>query len=513
MLWMAAAFCNALISVAFALIAFTIVRGLFRTGQLSKNTLGLATAAIFATCSAGHFVHGFHLVFPDVDGAAGQAARQSIDVHVVAVDGVTLLAALFYWGQRVSLSSFLTGGTLFTDLQRRFADQSRELADKERVVDAFAQALAPKELPTVAGLSFDGTYVAAEHESQVGGDWYDVFPLPNRRIGFMLGDVTGHGLEAAVASGRVREAIVATAYDTFDPAEVLRRVNAMVCHRGLPLVTAVFGTIDIDTLDVRYALAGHPPPLIAHRTGEAEFGPSGGLPLGVEPGECYRTFERDVHQGTLLILYTDGVTEFRRDLFDGENRLARAASKAAHSRSAQPARDILVNVFGDRPARDDVALLVVKFLGEPRVSPLPDGRRWSFDVSDYQAAADLRHRIMAALRADPRLSGDFAAVELILGELLGNVARHTPGAIVVDVRARDGRVLLSVSDEGPGIGTVSSALPEDALSESGRGMFLISALACSVDVRSSPAGSTILVELPLETCVAPDVRGLSVPAG
>lgn len=494
MLWMAGASINALIGLAFALIALSILRGLFRTGQLTKNTLGLATAAIFATCAAGHFVRAFD-----------PALRDEVDISIVVVDGVTVLAAAFYWGQRMSLSSFMSGGALFADLQRRFADRSRELAGKVRLADAFQQALAPKQLPHVAGLSFDGTYVPAEHDAKVGGDWYDVFALPNRRIGFMIGDVAGHGIEAAVASGRVREAITATAYDPCEPGEVLRRVNAMVCHRALPLVTVVFGTIDIDTLDVRYALAGHPPPLVAHRTGGAAFASSGGLPLGVEAGETYRTFELDAHQGSLLVLYTDGVTEFKRDVLEGEDRLLRAVEKATLSRSSTPARDLLLSVFGDRAARDDVALLVIKFLGEPRVAFLPDGRRWSFDVSDYEAATDLRHRVMNVLRADQRLSGDYAAVELILGELLGNVARHTPGSIVVDFRVLAGRAFISVSDEGPGIGDVSRALPVDALSESGRGMFLIAALARDLDVRCSRAGTTVRVELPLDAASALDL--------
>jgi serine phosphatase RsbU (regulator of sigma subunit)/anti-sigma regulatory factor (Ser/Thr protein kinase) len=512
MLWLAAALVNASIGIAFTLIAFTIARGLAQTGQLTKNSLGLGTAAIFASCALGHFVHSFHLAFPDLDPEIARAVRQSVDAHIVAVDGVTLLAACFYWGQRVSLSTFLTGGELFNDLQRRFADQTRELASKGRIADAFQRALAPRDLPRAAGISFDATYVPAEIDAQVGGDWYDVFLLPKRRIGFMLGDVTGHGIDAAVASGRVREAIITTAYGCGDPGEVLTAVNATACHRGLPLVTAVFGIIDIDTLDVRYALAGHPPPVLAHRAGSVHLLPHGGLPLGVDPAERYRTCEVEAHQGTLLILYTDGVTEFKRDLIDGEGRLLRAAAKAVSARSLVPARDLLVDVFGDRPARDDVAVLVVKFLGEPRISVLPNGRRWSFDVSDYEAASDLRRRVMESLRSDARLRGDYQAVELILGELLGNVARHTPGAIVVDFQLQDGRAYLSVSDEGPGMCPGAPSLPDDALAETGRGMFLIGTLARSYDVRSSAAGTTVRAELPLDA-VASAERDLSAAAG
>lgn len=106
---------------------------------------------------------------------------------------------------------------------------------------------------------------------------------------------------------------------------------------------------------------------------------------------------------------------------------------------------------------------------------------------------------MEMLRADSGLYGDYAAVELILGELLGNVARHTPGAIVVNLEIREGRAYLTVSDEGSGIGDVSRLLPADALSESGRGMFLIASLARGLDVTGSRSGTTVRVELPLDT--------------
>ena len=76
MLWLAAACVNALIGFAFVMIAYSIVSGLFRTGQLSKNSLGLGTAAIFASCAAGHLVHAFHLVFVEADPLIGGAVRQ-----------------------------------------------------------------------------------------------------------------------------------------------------------------------------------------------------------------------------------------------------------------------------------------------------------------------------------------------------------------------------------------------------------------------------------------------------
>jgi anti-sigma regulatory factor (Ser/Thr protein kinase) len=451
------------------------------------------------------------MVVPWVDGSGGgQALHSSFDLQLDVVDVFTLLAATWYWAQRLRKKTSLPGGAIFEDLQRRFEAQALELDMKGKVADAFQRALAPKGFPEASGLSFDAAYLPSENDAQVGGDWYDVFALPDRRIGFILGDVTGHGIEAAITSSRIREAIVTTAYETLDPGEVLRRVNAMACHRGLPLVTAVYGTIDVEALAVHYAVAGHPPPVVVDRGGRASFGPNGSLPLGVDPNELYRTVDLDVRQGTMLVLYTDGVIEFKRDILEGERRLLRAVSDVAASQSASPSRDVLLHVFGDYPARDDVALLVVKFLGEPRIVSLPNGRRWSFDVSDFEAATRLRHRVMAAVHAERRLMGDFDAVELIVGELLGNVARHTPGAIRVEIDLSSQNVALSVSDEGSGFAYDPGAFPGDVWRENGRGMSLVSALARGVEVASSAKGTTVRVELPLEMRAASPARRLKV---
>jgi anti-sigma regulatory factor (Ser/Thr protein kinase) len=511
MFWIAAACINGLISVAFIFIGAAILRGLAESRQLTKNSLGVAVAVIFVTCSGSHLARVVQMLVPWLDGSTGtQALHSSFDLQLNVVDAATLLALIWYWIQRLRRRSTLKGGAMFDDLQRRFDAQAQELTIKGRVADAFRRALAPKGFPAAPGLSFDASYFPSENDAKVGGDWYDVFALPDRRIGFILGDASGHGIEAAVTSSRVREAIVTTAYETLDPGEVLRRVNAMACHRGLPLVTAVYGTIDVEALTVRYAVAGHPPPVVADRGGSAKFGATGSLPLGVDPNERYRTVDLDVRQGTMLVLYSDGVIEFKRDLFEGERRLLRAVGAVAASQSASPSRDVLLSVFGDNPARDDVALLIVKFLGEPRIVSLPNGRRWSFDVSDFEAATRLRHRVMSTLHAERRLAGDFDAVELILGELLGNVARHTPGAIVVEIDLSGPAAVLTVGDEGPGFAYDPSEFPGDVWRENGRGMLLIESLARRVEVASSPAGTTVRVELPLEPRAVQPVRRLSV---
>lgn len=136
-------------------------------------------------------------------------------------------------------------------------------------------------------------------------------------------------------------------------------------------------------------------------------------------------------------------------------------------------------------------------MGEPRVDCLLNGRRWTFDISDFKAASRLRLRVMEWLRTEAGLKGDFYAAELILGELLGNVARHTPGAIVVEADLSGAAPMLTVSDNGPGFTHEAQPTLGDILREDGRGMYLISKMAKRMEVRCDGRGATVRVELPL----------------
>jgi len=506
MYWQLSACLNAVIAIAFIMIALTIARGLWQSGQLWSNKLGLATAAIFFTCAGGHATHAAHMLLPflGIDVPEGLAARNSIDLHVELVDATTAAVALWYWTLRPKFASALGGGELFADLQRRFEDQSRVLASKGRIADALQRALSPKELPSNEALSFDATYVPAENDAQVGGDWYDVFALQDGRIAFMIGDITGHGLDAAAATIRAREAIIAAAFESPDPSSVLMRVNRLLCYRNAPIVTAIFGTIDPKTNHVLYATAGHPSPVLADRNTPATFLPHDGLPLGVEMSAEYPTFSVTVKPSSLLVVYTDGVTEFSRDLFDGESRLLRAVTHIATQTPVQPSCAILKKVFRGATPRDDIAMLSIKFLGKPAIIAGETMQQWSLDIVDPEAASRLRSRIISALRSKTTDICHFESAELIIGELLANVVQHAPGHVSVHCDWSSGACLLTVNDSGQGFtaantGRVGSTLDDillEDLSENGRGMLLVQALSEKTEILSNPNGTTIRVQLP-----------------
>jgi len=135
-----------------------------------------------------------------------------------------------------------------------------------------------------------------------------------------------------------------------------------------------------------------------------------------------------------------------------------------------------------------VELLVKRSLAVDRV--------WVFDVRDVSAATRLRREVVAFLRGHARDTDDDAS-ELILGELLGNVVKHTPGYAEVSLACSEGENKLYVTDRGPGFTAARAALPDNPLDEGGRGMFLVQALSRKVTVKPIPGGGTqVAVELP-----------------
>lgn len=133
----------------------------------------------------------------------------------------------------------------------------------------------------MAGVTLRGAYVCAEKETQVGGDWYDAFHLPDGRILFSIGDVAGHGIEAAVVMTYARQAIIAAAIDESDPAMVLERTNRAILLQDAKMVTAICGFVDTTTFETVYSTAGHPAPILVGPGLGARYLPQSGVPLGV----------------------------------------------------------------------------------------------------------------------------------------------------------------------------------------------------------------------------------------
>jgi serine phosphatase RsbU (regulator of sigma subunit) len=157
---------------------------------------------------------------------------------------------------------------------------------------------------------------------------------------------------------RVRNAILGAALDTLDLTHVLMKVNRLLLLQRQPMVTALVGCLDPDSGRFSYASAGHPPPILAHDGGVTVY-PYGGVPLSVMGDPRFAIIEGRLEPGSLLVLYTDGLIEFDRDLIRGENRLVAAIRDLGSRTVARPARHIMDTVLGGATASDDIAVLTI----------------------------------------------------------------------------------------------------------------------------------------------------------
>jgi PAS domain S-box-containing protein len=255
-------------------------------------------------------------------------------------------------------------------------------ADKSAWDHAVAQALQhavlPDSLPQIAGLDIAACYLPSTRDLDVGGDWYDAFPLDGGRVGLVIGDVAGHDIAAASVMAQVRNLLRAYAVERSDPAAVLRATAAALAQL-LPdaLATAAYAILDPRTGELSYACAGHLPPVYAAPSGQVSYLDGGpGTMLGV-PGSSFTTGHRRLDQGGTLLFYTDGLVEDRsRDIGEGQAKLAGVMALGAapdgqpgRSRTAeQTCAAVQAIMLGSAPRADDVSLLAAR-LARPRPRP------------------------------------------------------------------------------------------------------------------------------------------------
>jgi serine phosphatase RsbU (regulator of sigma subunit) len=220
-------------------------------------------------------------------------------------------------------------------------------------------------------LAIDAVYVPAAEERLVGGDWYDALDMGNKGIFLVIGDVAGHGVEAAVTMSRARDEVFAAAVVEPDPAAVLVRVNEVLMTLNAGMITAVVGVIDENAREFRYAIAGHPPPLLVKPGGSPARLECGELPLGVTAGVAYQARSVKLQSGSALVLYTDGAIEQSHDIIAGERTLSDAIASTIERPDA--AREIYRAIFTGASPRDDVAILTVRVTGDAAQTNEPAG--------------------------------------------------------------------------------------------------------------------------------------------
>ena len=239
--------------------------------------------------------------------------------------------------------------------RRSFVDHS--------AAEALQRSLAPRRLPEVPGFDFAGRYIPGSQYG-VGGDWYDVFTLPDGVLGIVMGDVMGHGLRAATVMGRLKSALRAYALEGEDPATVLRRLDRKIQHfEPGQMGTVLYGVLDPAVGEVRLSSAGHPHPLLAVPGGVSEVDLPYDLPLGADLSVPRHSATVQLPVGSMLCLFTDGLVERRGAELDG--RIAVLRSALVPTASAEDASRLVIEKMIDGKApQDDVALVLVKRTGD-----------------------------------------------------------------------------------------------------------------------------------------------------
>lgn len=350
------------------------------------------------------------------------------------------------------------------------------------------RGLLPQELPMVPYCSTAVCYQPAGQGMDVGGDWYDLIPLSSHRIALVIGDVMGHGLAQAAAMGRLRTAVHTLAGLELAPDEVLEHLNEVVAGLGDDsYATMLYAVYDPVTGRCVFACAGHPPPAVVGPDGTVRFPdlPSD-PPLGAADPP-FETTEVTVPDGSLLVLYTDGLVESSRcDIDTGMSRLAQLLGEGGHLGDLDTLCE--KEVAGLLPARqqtsDDAAVLLA------RVHRVPADAIAAWPLRAEPQAAGEARRLVGEQLERWGLSDLVTTTELLVSELVGNVARHAKGPVGLRL-LRDSTLICEVSD---GSLTTPRIRRASALDEGGRGLQLVAALSRRWGTRYTATGKCIWTE-------------------
>jgi serine phosphatase RsbU (regulator of sigma subunit) len=223
--------------------------------------------------------------------------------------------------------------------------------------------LLPQEFPAIPGIKLAARYLPATQGLKVGGDWYDVIALPSGEVALVIGDVAGHGLDAATVMGQLRTTMRVYAFAGYSPEETVERLNTTMAEAfdRSDMATLVYLVLDPAASTVRYVNAGHVPPLVLGPDNKVSQldGPHA-LPIGVHPSGRYEAAEGRLAPGATLVLYTDGLIERRTEPIQvGIKRLRTALEQASGGFDELPDA-LLEQVAPAEKREDDIALLALR---------------------------------------------------------------------------------------------------------------------------------------------------------
>ncbi|MET8218532.1 SpoIIE family protein phosphatase [Streptomyces hirsutus] len=423
---------------------------------------------------------------------------QSVMVVPIRARGVTLGVTVFFRRRRDPFGE--DDLNLAEDLVSRAAvsvDNARRYTRERDAALALQRSLLPRLLPEQDAVEVAACYRPADELTGLGGDWYDLIPLPGARVALVVGEVPGHGINAAAAMGRLRTAVRTLAALDLPPEEVLAHLDDLVARSAREEGSDPVGTygqavgsgclyVIYDPVDGRCAMAaaGHPPPALVSPDGTAGFVElSAGPPLGVG-GPPFEARELSLAEGSTLALHTDGLLTdtVTGSTAGGQDRLRQVLQGSAPSLETL-CRTVVDALVPTRPY-DDVALLLA------RTRLLDAGQVAFWDLpTDPAAVAEARR---TATRQLGRWGLDelVFTTELIVSELVTNAIRYATGPVRLRL-IRERALVCEVYDGGA---TTPHLRHPRAMDEGGRGLLLVSQLAQQWGTRFVPDGKVIWAE-------------------
>ncbi|WP_327167264.1 SpoIIE family protein phosphatase [Streptomyces subrutilus] len=370
----------------------------------------------------------------------------------------------------------LLAGHLAQGLSRAHQiDQQRETA-----IALQRAILGPAQLPA----GFAVRYEPATQPLEVGGDWYDTVTLPDGRIGIVVGDCVGRGLEAASVMGQLRSACRALLLQDASPAQTLMALDQFAAGVPGAVCTTVFcGVLNADTGELTYSSAGHPPGILVHPDGTSQLLEDGrSLPLAVRPGKQRPEGACTIPARSTLLLYTDGLVERRRrPLSAGIDQASEALQDGRDTSVDDLATDVMSRLAPSGGYDDDVALLLYRH---------PAPLEMSFPAESSQLAP-VRKTLRGWLDQCDLPPTTVQNVLVAAGEACANAIEHghrdAPGdTIYFRAEAYVDKLHLTIADTG------RWKAPQPELNaHRGRGMGLMRALMQRVTVTPGPSGTTV----------------------
>ncbi|MGW1952679.1 SpoIIE family protein phosphatase [Streptomyces sp. NPDC001920] len=343
---------------------------------------------------------------------------------------------------------------------------------EHELVGMLQRQLLPRRLPRLPGAEAVARYLPTTAGLEVGGDWYDVIPLPDNHVALVIGDVQGHSAAAATLMGQMRTALRAYAAEGHPPDVVVHHANRLLMDLETDLfATCCYVDVDLEEGAAWCVRAGHPPPVLRHPDGATEIAEAeGGPPLGVLREAGFPMSPLSLRPGTVVALTTDGLVESAdADIDAGMDRLARALARSDPAHLGLVADALLV----EARRSDDIALLLMRYDGMA-VRPL----RESWTVWRVpEAVAHARRFTRRTLRTWGVPPPDADTVLLVVSELVTNALVHTDGRVRLDLTLVNDRLRVAVADSSPRTPVKPTSISWEATG--GRGILLVEAVSAA----------------------------------